>query len=147
MIYLFFKSLLSLLHYCYVLVFWPQVTWDLAPWPGIKPAPPPLEGGVLTPGPPGKSWEGDFLQRGKDSLFPLKTTKMKSKQCQILNGKGKSSPSTHGFLFPGKGKPAYRKASAREPRKAAQNGSNGHPWGHGVSRFPLSRWSGKKWSL
>ena len=27
----------------------------LAPWPGIEPAPPALEGGVLTAGPPGKS--------------------------------------------------------------------------------------------
>ena len=27
----------------------------LAPQPGIKPTPPALEGGVLTPGPPGKS--------------------------------------------------------------------------------------------
>lgn len=44
---------------------------------------------------------------------------MKSKQCQILSGKGKSSPSTHGFLFPGKGKPAHTEASAGEPREAA----------------------------
>ena len=29
----------------------------LAPWPGIEPAPPPLEGEVLTTGPPGKSPE------------------------------------------------------------------------------------------
>ena len=29
----------------------------LAPGPGIKPAPPALEGEVLTTGPPGKSWE------------------------------------------------------------------------------------------
>ena len=28
----------------------------LAPWPGIEPEPPVLEGEVLTTGPPGKSW-------------------------------------------------------------------------------------------
>ena len=29
--------------------------WDLVPWPGIKPRPPPLEWRVLATGPPGKS--------------------------------------------------------------------------------------------
>ena len=33
----------------------------LAPWPGIKSAPPALEGEVWTPGPPGKSWQISFL--------------------------------------------------------------------------------------
>ena len=33
----------------------------LVPWPGIEPAPPVLEGGVLTTGPPGKSCSGHLL--------------------------------------------------------------------------------------
>ena len=32
----------------YVLVFWTQDMWDLAPRPGIEPAAPALEGKVLT---------------------------------------------------------------------------------------------------
>ena len=35
----------------------------LAPWPGIKPAPPALEGEVFTTGPPGKS--PNILKSGK----------------------------------------------------------------------------------
>ena len=45
-----FVIILVLFH---VLVFWPQDI--LAPWPGIEPVPPALEGQVLTTGPPGKS--------------------------------------------------------------------------------------------
>ena len=39
-------------------MFWffgPEACGILAPWPGIEPAPPALEGEVLTTGPPGKS--------------------------------------------------------------------------------------------
>ena len=39
----------------YVLVFGGRHVGILAPWPGIEPAPPALEGGVSTTGPPGKS--------------------------------------------------------------------------------------------
>ena len=34
-------------------IFWPGGMWDLRSWPGLRPAPPALEGEVLTPGPPG----------------------------------------------------------------------------------------------
>ena len=39
--------------------FWshPMVYGTLVPWPGIKHMPPALEGTVLTPGLPGKSWD------------------------------------------------------------------------------------------
>ena len=33
----------------------------LAPWPGIEPSPPALEGEVLTIGPPGKAWDQQLL--------------------------------------------------------------------------------------
>ena len=39
-------------------MFWflgPEACVILAPWPGIKPPPPVLEGEILTIGPPGKS--------------------------------------------------------------------------------------------
>ena len=39
----------------YVLVFSHKACGILAPWLGIEPAPPALEGKVLTTGPPGKS--------------------------------------------------------------------------------------------
>ena len=54
----FLKSLLNLLQYCFYFMFWPfgpKSCGTLAPWPGIEPAPPALEGKVLTTGPPGKS--------------------------------------------------------------------------------------------
>ena len=55
----FFKSLLNLLQYCYCFMFscffGCKTCGILAPWPGIEPAPPVLEGKVLTTGPPGKS--------------------------------------------------------------------------------------------
>ena len=44
-------------------MFWfsgPEACGILAPWPGIEPAPPALEGEVLTNGPPGKSWDSSF---------------------------------------------------------------------------------------
>ena len=60
----FFKSLLSLLQYCFYfmfLVFFGCKACEiLAPWPGFEPTPPALEGEVLTTGPPGRSYT-DFL--------------------------------------------------------------------------------------
>ena len=47
-------------------MFWffgPEACGILAPWPGIEPAPPALEGEVLTTGPPGKSQDTSFLQK------------------------------------------------------------------------------------
>ena len=54
----FLKSLLNLLQYCFCFMFWffgREACGILAPRLGIKPAPPALEGEVLTTGPPGKS--------------------------------------------------------------------------------------------
>ena len=54
----FLKSLLNLLQYCFCFMFWffgHEACGILAPWTGIEPAPPALEGEVLTTGPPGKS--------------------------------------------------------------------------------------------
>ena len=51
-------SLLNLLQYCFCIMSWVlghEVCGILAPRPGIEPTPPPLEGEVLTTGPPGKS--------------------------------------------------------------------------------------------
>ena len=50
-----FIEFVTMLLLFYVLVFWRQACGILAPQPGIKPAPPALEGEVLTTGPPGKS--------------------------------------------------------------------------------------------
>ena len=50
----FIEFVTILLRY-YVLVFWPRGMCDLSPRLGIEPAPPALEGEVLTTGPPGKS--------------------------------------------------------------------------------------------
>ena len=53
----FLKSLLNLLQYyfCFMFcLFGPKACGILAPWPGIEPTPPALEGEVLTTGPPGK---------------------------------------------------------------------------------------------
>ena len=50
-VFIEFVTLLFLFH---VLVFWCEVCRILAPQPGIEPAPPALEGKVLTTGPPGK---------------------------------------------------------------------------------------------
>ena len=57
-LYFFKKSSLNLLQYGFCFIFWffgRQACGILAPWPGIEPAPPALEGEVLTTGPPGKS--------------------------------------------------------------------------------------------
>ena len=51
-----FKSLLNVLQYCFCFVFWffsHEACGILASWPGIKLAPPALEGKVLTTRPPG----------------------------------------------------------------------------------------------
>lgn len=45
-----FIEFLILLLLCYVLVLWPQGTWDLTSQPGIEPMPSGLEGEVLTTG-------------------------------------------------------------------------------------------------
>ena len=60
------KSLLHLLQYCFCFMFWffgHKACGILAPWPGIKPTPPALEGEVLTTGPPGKSLWFWFLAK------------------------------------------------------------------------------------
>ena len=60
----FFKVLLSLLQYCSCFMFWffgRQACGISAPRPGMEPAPPALEGEVLTTGPPGKSPKYSFL--------------------------------------------------------------------------------------
>ena len=46
-------------------------------WPGIKPAPPALEGNILTTGPPGKSWSLFLIFLGQLSLT---NTKIRFKQ-------------------------------------------------------------------
>ena len=54
----FLKSLSNLLQYCFCFMFWffgCEACGILAPQPGIEPAPPALEGKVLTTGPPRKS--------------------------------------------------------------------------------------------
>ena len=54
----FLKSLLSLLQYCFCSMFWffdREAYGILVPQPGIEPAPPALEGEVLTTSMPGKS--------------------------------------------------------------------------------------------
>ena len=50
------KSLLNLLQYCFCFMFWlfgQKACGIFGPQPEIKPAPPALEGEVLTTGPPG----------------------------------------------------------------------------------------------
>ena len=63
-LFFFFKSLLNFLQYCFCFMFWffgREACGTLVPWPGIKPAPPALEGEVLTTGLPGKSQHLLFL--------------------------------------------------------------------------------------
>ena len=60
----FLKSLfefVTILLLFYVLVFWPQGTWILAPQPRIKPAPSAMQGEDLTPGSPEKSKAGPIF--------------------------------------------------------------------------------------
>ena len=56
-IIIFLKSLLNLLRYCFYFLFLGFGHGSLAPWLGIEiePAPPALEGEILTAGPPGRS--------------------------------------------------------------------------------------------
>ena len=64
--FFFLKSLLNLLQYCFCFMFWffgPEAYGILAPQPGIEPAPPALEGEVLTTGPPGKSLRVFIMNR------------------------------------------------------------------------------------
>ena len=59
----FLKSLLNLLQYYFCFMFWffgPKACWILVPWPGVHSVPPALEGKILIPGPPGKSWDSIF---------------------------------------------------------------------------------------
>ena len=56
-VFIEFVTILLLFH---VLVFWPQSIWNFSTQPGIKPAPPALEGEIATTGLPGKSLL-DFL--------------------------------------------------------------------------------------
>ena len=59
----FLKSLLNLLRYCFCFMFWffgCEACGILAPWQGIEPAPPALEGEVLTTEPAGKSLARSF---------------------------------------------------------------------------------------
>ena len=55
-----FIEFVTILLLFYVLVLWLQGMWDLRSPPGIKPAPPALEGEIVTTGLPGKSLM-DFL--------------------------------------------------------------------------------------
>ena len=50
-----FIDFATILFLFYVLCFWPWGMWDLSS-PVIEPAPPALEGEVLSTGPPGKSY-------------------------------------------------------------------------------------------
>ena len=85
--FLVFIKFVTILFLFHVLVFWP---WGicLAPLPGIKPAPPALEGKALTTGLPGNSLDvfGFFFLNKKPSLgiFSLKTTR-KTNQKRELN--------------------------------------------------------------
>ena len=55
---IFLKSLLNRLQYCFCFMVWffgHEACGVLAPWLGIEPTSPALEGEILTTGPPGKS--------------------------------------------------------------------------------------------
>ena len=70
--FLFLKSLLNLLPYCFhfflLWFFGPKACGVLAPWPGIEPAHPKLEGEILTTGPPGKSSHVSLREGGRGRL-------------------------------------------------------------------------------
>jgi len=54
----FFKVVIesvTILLLFHILLFWPPGKWDLGSQQGTEPAPPALDGEVLTPGPPGKA--------------------------------------------------------------------------------------------
>ena len=68
----FLKSLLSLLQYCFCFMFWffsHEACGILAPWPGIEPVPPALEGEVLNTGLPSKSPRSLFLSCVKKESY------------------------------------------------------------------------------
>ena len=78
----FLKSLLNLLQYCFCFLFWffgPKACGILAPWPGIKPVPPELEGKVLTTGPPGESCDLLLKHVFKVHVIALKFSKIKGR--------------------------------------------------------------------
>ena len=56
-----FIEFVTVLLLFYVLVFGPEACGILAPWPGIKPAPPVLKGEAVTTGLPLKSVVGFFF--------------------------------------------------------------------------------------
>ena len=61
----FKKSVLNLLQYCLCCMLWflgLKARGILAPWPGLEPTAPALEGGVLTTGPPGRPLPTYFKQ-------------------------------------------------------------------------------------
>ena len=65
----FLKSLLNLFQYCFCFMFWfwggCKACGILVPWPGIKLAPPALEGKALTTGPPGNSLSHPWQWKGR----------------------------------------------------------------------------------
>ena len=66
-IFLFFKSLLTLLQYCFCFMFWfflgPEACGIFAAWPGIEFVSHVLKGGVLNHWVPGKSCDKDLLKQ------------------------------------------------------------------------------------
>ena len=82
----FSKSLLSLLQHCFyfVLVFWLCGIWILAPQPGIKPAPPALEGKVVSTGTPGESLEIILQAAGEGGKQPLQREDREPQTAQSL---------------------------------------------------------------
>ena len=60
----FVTILLLLLMFCF---FGPEASGILVSWSGIEPAPPSLEGKVLTTGPPGKPWS--YILKGSPWLL------------------------------------------------------------------------------
>ena len=77
-IYIFSKSLLNLLQYCFYFMFWffgHKAYGILAPQWGIEPETPTLGGEVLTTGPPGESPEW-LLKCVFNRLFALKLKKI-----------------------------------------------------------------------
>ena len=76
---IFYKSLLNRLQYCFCFVvcfFGHEACGVLAPWLGIEPTPPALEGDILATGPPGKSlnsMEKSYCQAPIFFNFPVST--------------------------------------------------------------------------
>ena len=86
----FLKSLLNLLQYCFCFMIWffgHEACGILAPRPGIEPAPPALEGEVLTTGPPGKSLVicfSLFLKLGARECGPSRSNFLHRLSCPVL---------------------------------------------------------------